>query len=377
MIAYHGLIWRLFFYCFLILPIPSGFLEYSQGVLPPASDVNQSEVFHTTKYQLTIKTDQAMTLNFNPWEIITALAWSNDGKYILISAGNGIYIFDADTLRQLARIEMGSFSRTLKFSHSGDLFVAGSRDGHIRVWNFKPPINNDPGDHSLFLRIDVPAHKNGVNEILFNSQDTSLISAGNDGLIKIWDIASGKIRSTIIGGNRSISGVASSPRSNNIAILNGDFIRIRDFETTLITGTFLAPEYLFDISYSLDGKTLISSSVSNDIYLWDADSAYRSGVERYPEPYILTGHKGKSGTYQAIVWDIEIHPSGGFIASAGGDGQLIFWNLDTKQPFQVDFNGGIAITCIAFSPDGNKIMAGMINGVVEIWALSDLIEESS
>lgn len=330
----------------------------------PETEVNTPSIINPAR---------AMTLKFKPWEIVTSLIWSPDGQYFLISAGNGIFIFDADTLNQLGRIEIGSFTRTLNFSHSGEYFAAGSRDGRIRVWKFEPPDDDGSVENLHKLLLDMAAHKNGVNKILFNAQDNAIISAGNDGLIKIWDVASGENRSTIIGGNRSIPGIAMEQNSSNIAILNGDFIRIRDYATTLIWGTIRSPEYLLDILYSPDDRLLISSSISNRIYLWDPNEALRSGIEAYPEPIVLNGHRGKSGTYNALVWDVELHPSGDYFASAGGDGQLIFWNLDTKQSIYVYFDNGIAITCIAFSPDGDKIMAGRINGVVQIWAVSELI----
>lgn len=54
--------------------------------------------------------------------------------------------------------------------------VSGGADGLVEVWNFKPQIRP----------FKFVGHKGTVNDVLFNSNSTKVISCGDDRDIKIW-----------------------------------------------------------------------------------------------------------------------------------------------------------------------------------------------
>ena len=39
---------------------------------------------------------QYHVIEFSPWELVTTVAWSPNGKYLAVGAGNNIYIFDVE-----------------------------------------------------------------------------------------------------------------------------------------------------------------------------------------------------------------------------------------------------------------------------------------
>ena len=49
------------------------------------------------------------------------------------------------------------------------------------------------------------------------------------------------------------------------------------------------------------------------------------------------------------------------LVSVGNDETMMLWNLDKKVPL-VSKNLGTQATCIDFSPDGEQIIVGFING---------------
>ncbi|MDR3647249.1 MAG: hypothetical protein P4L22_06935 [Candidatus Babeliales bacterium] len=59
---------------------------------------------------------------------------------------------------------------------STDTLVAGYKNGKIKIWDFENSIITDSWQ----------AHDTGINKLLFMPQTELIISAGNDGFIKIW-----------------------------------------------------------------------------------------------------------------------------------------------------------------------------------------------
>ena len=72
---------------------------------------------------------------------------------------------------------------------------------------------------------------------------------------------------------------------------------------------------VYSVSFSPDGKTLVSGSADNTIKLWN--------VETGTEIRTLKGHDN-------TVWRVSFSPDGKTLASSSADKTIKLWNLDKE-----------------------------------------------
>ena len=149
------------------------------------------------------------------------------------------------------------------YSPDGSKIVTTSQDGTIRVWDastgkvVKTLVGHGPG----LLGTD------GVIDAAFNpdlpgqpgSGGTLLATAGLDGTVKVWDLATGKVQQTLTGHTSEVRSVNFSPDGAKLVTAGGDrdgTVRVWDLRcAALSTGA---------------GGTQVSCSVSGVQPGWQA-----------------------------------------------------------------------------------------------------------
>lgn len=306
-------------------------------------------------------------IEHDPWDLVMDTAWSPDGKRLAVSSGNYLRVYDSQNLSLLNKLEIGSLSHSVEYSSNGKWLAVGSRDGFIRIWEVSKIENSNPDSPAPVIKIE--AHKKGVNSIVFDSSGERIASSGNDAVAKVWDIETGENQANLIGGTLTIPAVEFIIDEKSLALANGNVIRLREIGNERITGTFLSDNPLFCLDISPDGSLLAAGDIENKIMLWGPDSAFRTGVEEFPEADILAGHEGKSNSYKSLVWDVEFNPSGNLLASAGGDGTIKVWDVSQKE-LLVSLEGhSHGVTSIAFDPEGQILASGGLDGTIKLWGI--------
>jgi WD40 repeat protein len=85
--------------------------------------------------------------------------------------GNCIHTFNAES----------RITYTLAFGPTGAWIAAGNWDGKVQIWNLETKTKTDLG-----------SHPGKVWRVIAAENSKTLITSGTDGLVKIWDINSGK-----------------------------------------------------------------------------------------------------------------------------------------------------------------------------------------
>lgn len=312
---------------------------------------------------------QLAQVRFGPWDLVMALAWSPDGEHLAVSAGNSIYLYRTRDWQQLSSFEIGALTHSLAYSPDGAWLAAGSRDGYLRVWAATALVSSSQAQPVLTIQ----AHRKGVNFVAFSPVSGPLgrilASAGNDAVARFWNPDSGENLGLMVGGTFAVPSIAFFPDGAQLAVINGDRIRLRQVGSERITGTFASDQPLYSLAIHPDGGLLAAGGSDNLIRLWTPEQAFRTGQTEYIEPVILSGHSGRLGTYRSLVWGVVFSPSGELLASAGGDAAVRLWDIPGHALLQTRtaHTGGAA--CVAFRPDGRLLASGGLDGVLRLWGV--------
>jgi WD40 repeat protein len=210
------------------------------------------------------------------------------------------------------------------------------------------PVNVRKLPEPLFLK----GHSNTPWALAFTPDGNTLVTAGADGDVKVWEVTTGK---ELVGFRRSsfvIRSVAVSPDGHLVAVAGGDHavgnqpgaVRILDSESKNQAARLEGHAGLVTcVGFSPDGKLLASGSADGAVKLWDTAT--------WKETLALA-HPSERVNYLAFTLD------GSSLATACESGTIRLWDVGTGTE-KAKFKGkGGAILSLAFTRDGKTLAAG-------------------
>ena len=224
----------------------------------------------------------------------------------------------------------------------GRRVAIGCDDSAIRIWDLmdlqKDGTAGDPAQVLL-------GHKNGfpVFGLSWNRDGRSLLSAGGDGTVRLWD--------TMLQG--PFGKVATSISSTTSTTLSSPTKKTGDKAVT----NAIAKEALEKAT-----KNLEQAKANPDMNVpglrpeseLHASSGAALAVYRHAE--------------QKPIWSVDFAPCGYYFASAGADGTARLWTTDRVVPVRI-FCGHTAksVNSVVFHPNCNYVLTGCDDKTARLW----------
>jgi hypothetical protein len=155
-------------------------------------------------------------------------------------------------------------------------------------------------------------HTGPVLSAAFSPDGDRIVSASEDGTVRVWDAAQG----------------------TDLRVLAGH------------------TDWVWSAAFSPDGDHIVSASFDGTVRVWEAASG--------AELRLLVDHTD-------WVWSAAFSPDGDRIVSASEDGTVRVWDAAQGTELRLLADHTNSVTSVAFSPDGDRIVSASFDGTVRVW----------
>ena len=322
---------------------------------------------------------------------VKAIVVAPDASSIISASQDGaIYVWDMNNKRKVAELpghidEVNALVYYADKENNGFLASAGS-DRVIILWNMETNTSK--------LKIDAGC---GVYALAVSADGKSLYSAGDDYLIRRWDVASGKQTGTFKGHDGIIVSL----------ILQGDTLVSGALDKTIRFWNANTTEQLRSLprrqgdcdalAMTKNGAFLATAGLNNTIRIFEAANF----KEVIPEPGIQSGLAGLvlsrdnkrlasvSADGRIYVWDPQkgkllrqwdAKQSGDIVLAYAPDSRMLatafttvrLWNAETGAEIgQLPINPLDPVETLAFSSEGKTLALGLHSGQIDLWDVKE------
>lgn len=317
------------------------------------------------------------SMDFHPLQQTLLLVGTNIGEFSLWDLSSGervmskkfkVWDLGACTMilqASLANEYTASVNRVL-WSPDGRLFGVAYSKHIVHLYAYF-------GADDLRNHLEIDAHIGSVNDIAFShpKQQMSVITCGEDKIIKVWDAATGAKQYTFEGHEAPVYSVCPHHKEN-----------IQFIFSTAVDGKIKA--WLYDNMGSRVDYDAPGHSCTTMAYSTDGARLFSCGTSKDGESHIVEWNESEGAvkrTYLGVgkrsVGVVQFDTAKNRILAAGDEFKIKFWDMDNVNVLSIiDADGGLpASPCVRFNRDGTLLAVSTSDNGTKILANAEGIRQ--
>jgi RNA polymerase sigma factor (sigma-70 family) len=276
------------------------------------------------------------------------LLFTPDGTRLValkqVTGGHLGVVWDLTTSKETARFKAPRPTENLgergtcPLAVSNTTVAIGLEDGSTGLWDLA--TNTERKLHTDHVT-KASSESTGTLAVAFAPNGQTLATGGRDGLVKLWDVASGRHLRTLEQQYTWVVALAWSRDSRTITSAGrGGVIRLWD----AATGKDLCPQPghlvgVFRTVVSRDGKTAVTAGWDRAVRTWDS----------------ATGRELRD--LAGLVNELTVSPDSRTVLASDPEGRLRTWDLATgRETTPSEVASGVRFGALAFTPDGRQLV---------------------
>ncbi|NET16916.1 MAG: hypothetical protein F6K08_30925, partial [Okeania sp. SIO1H6] len=269
---------------------------------------------------------------------------SSDGKTVTVE-GDKFSLKDSSG-QEIAKINTNhSWIDSWVFSPNGQQLITAGRDGIIRIWDFQ--ANQFPVKKFL--------GKDRVWSFSFSPVSSLLATAEDDGNTHLWNLNGTKVR-TFSGSRQSnlVPKVIFSLDGQQLATMKGySIVRLWNLNGKKLAESKPSQGQIVGVGFSQDSNFLLTT-VKEDgtVHLWNQEG---KSLKTFSAP-------------QSHIQQVSLSPDGSLLATLEEEGTSHLWDWSGKSLAELKGHTG-RIDKVIFSPDGKLLATAGREGTARLWDL--------
>jgi len=293
---------------------------------------------------------------------INDIVYAPDGKKFAVATAIGIWIYSADTGKELTLITGHDIEiETVAFTQDAQYIISADSGGECRKWDVtsRELIEVIAEGNVIFNKVDIS--DNGTTLVTYNQNSKFHIKNINDPEAEhnVFDDTERDPRILKVSPNGRTIAIAKTPFSSPSEIAPKNYrLQVWDTKTqSLLINLQGEKPYIHGIEFTPDGTNVVTSDIEGDIQFWNVATGTTT----------LTFKANNRGTTA-----IAFAPKGKILATGDFEkNTLQLWKMPStsKQPKSIQTLKGHKsyIRNCVFSPDEKTILTASQNGIIMAW----------
>jgi WD40 repeat protein len=267
--------------------------------------------------------------------------------------------------------------RSIAFSPHNQTLASGSLDETIKLWDINTgdclkTLEDTTAIYAVaFVKVREGhgnTEANGHADTEFASPHASpllLASAGDDGIVKLWDTATGECVQALVGHSDRVWSLAASSTGETLISSSDDrTIKIWDVNTGECLKTLPGHQNrIWSVALSPDGQTLASGSNDRTLRLWHVSDGkclrVLQGYDNCTSPIVF-------GEWYSNTPHPTPHTPHPVLFTFSADQSVRFWDLQANQCLKTIPLPTKAAMQAALSPDGRTLAGGGLDHTIRL-----------